>query len=171
MLASGSARADDEQALSVGLGYASFSAPGVAMGKMEPPSVSPDWGFGASGTYERAIGSDLALRADLAAGLFRGGGTKDQSVTSYAALGSVGATVRFDILRAVPYAFGGVGAVGSMGGPIDRGLTYVLAIGGGVDYLFDRERSMGLEIRLASFGGDVTVLTANVRLTRRWGFF
>src|SRR5258708_595888 len=125
MLLGASARADDEQAFSVGAGYASFSAPGVAMGKMEPPSVSPDWGLGIGGTYERAIGSDIALRADLAGSFFRGGQAKDQSVTSTVGQGSVGVTVRFDILKAVPYAFGGVGAVASHGGPIDRGFDFV----------------------------------------------
>src|SRR5262249_41364105 len=69
----------------------------------------------------------------------------------------------------VPYLFGGLGGVVSGGGPIDRGADFVLVVGGGVDWLVSRERSLGLEARIASFGGDITVGTCGVRGTVRWG--
>ncbi|MBX3157981.1 MAG: hypothetical protein KF773_18580 [Deltaproteobacteria bacterium] len=163
------ARAETEQALSGGFGFATFSAPGKAVDNMPPPSVSPDWGLAIAGTYERSLGSDLALRAELAAGLFRGGAAKDQSLTSFAGLADAGIAIRFDVSNAVPYAFVGLGGVVSGGGPIERGADFVLVAGGGLDYLTQRRRSYGGEIRLASFAGDVTVVTFNLRITSRWG--
>lgn len=165
------AAAENEQALSLGLGYASFSAPGEATMNMAPPSVSPDWGTGLFASYERMIGSDLGLRVDAGGSVFRGGNTDKQTATSYTVLGDAGLVFRFDVLHVVPYAFAGLGAVWSTGGPIDRGADYVVMIGGGVDWLRSRERSYGLELRLGSFAGDVTVATIGVRGTKRWGFF
>lgn len=165
------AAAENEQALSLGAGYASFSAPGEAKMNMAPPSVSPDWGTGLFASYERMLGSDLGLRAELAGSLFSGGNTAKQTATSYAVLGDAGLVFRFDVLRVVPYAFAGLGAVWSTGGPIDRGTDYVIVIGGGVDWLRSRERSYGLEVRMGSFAGDVTVVTVGLRGTQRWGFF
>lgn len=165
------AAAENEQALSLGLGYASFSAPGEAKMNMAPPSVSPDWGTGLFASYERMIGSDLGLRAELAGNLFRGGNSDKQTATSNAVLGDVGLVFRFDVLKYVPYAFAGVGGVWSTGGPIDRGVDYVVVIGGGIDWLRSRSSSYGLEIRMGSFAGDVTIATIGLRGTRRWGFF
>jgi hypothetical protein len=170
-LVSGAAQADSEQAFSVGGGYATFSAPGEKMGEMVPPQVSPTAGGALTASYERAIGSDFALRAELAGGLFFGGNAEGQSSTSYALLGDLGAVFRFDIFKYVPYAFAGVGGVTASGGAIDRGNDFVLVVGGGLDRLWSREHSAGVELRIASFGGDVTVVTIGLRGTRRWGFF
>ncbi len=167
------ALAENERAVSVGLGWATFSVPGKPVGNMAPPTLSPDVGGTLSLTYERAVGSDLMLRASLAGGVFYGGHDEDeeQTATSYAALGDVGIVFRFDVLKYVPYAFGGIGAVASGGGPIDQGLDFVLALGGGLDVLSSRSRSYGIEAKLASFGGDITVFTLGVRGTVRWGYF
>jgi hypothetical protein len=171
VLVSGTAQADSERALSVGLGWATFSVPGEAVGGMAPPSITPDVGGALAVSYEHMIGTDLGLRAELAGGLFYGGGTKDQSKTSYAGLADAGVVFRFDVLKYVPYAFGGLGAVATGGGPIDQGLDLVLAVGGGLDILASRQYSYGFEARLASFGGNVTVFTFGIRGTTRWGFF
>ena len=165
------ARAEGERALSVDLGWATFSAPGKASGKMAPPSVSPDIGGTLGAIYEHGISSDLSLRGELAGCLFTGGTGKGQSDPSYAALGDVGAVYRFDVLKYVPYAFAGIGGLYAGGGPIDRGSELVLAIGGGLDILQSRTRSWGFEGRVASFGGDVTVFSLAVRGSVRWGFF
>lgn len=170
-IAAGPAVAEDERALSFGVGLATFSAPGEAMPNMEPPAVSPTGGGVASASFERMIGTDIGLRAELAAGVFRGGNSKKQSATSYALIADAGVVFRFDILEYVPYAFGGLGAVASGGGPIDRDPSLVLVVGGGLDWLRGRTHSYGAELRLASFGGDVTVFTFAVRGTLRWGFF
>jgi hypothetical protein len=165
----GTAHADGERAVSASLGWATFSALGKPMGKQAPPTLSPDIGGMLAVSYEQAISDDISLRGELAGGVFHGGGQPMQSQTSYASLGDAGAVFRFDVLKVVPYLFGGLGAVVSGGGPIDRGTDFVLVVGGGVDWLHDREHSLGLEARLASFGGDITVVTVGVRGTLRWG--
>jgi hypothetical protein len=166
------ARAEGESALSLGLSWATFSAPGKKSGNgQQPPAVSPDAGGMLSLSYERAFGTDFALRGEVAGGLFYGGAQKGESNVSYAALGDVGVTYRFDVLKYVPYAFGGIGGVYSGGGPIDHGADWILAVGGGLDDLLSRDRSVGIEARLASFGGDITLFTIGVRGTLRWGYF
>ncbi len=165
------AAAENEQGLAVGLGFASFSAPGEAEMNMAPPSVSPDWGTGLFANYERMIGSDLGLRVDAGGSFYRGGNSEMQSASSFTALGDAGLVFRFDVLHIVPYAFAGLGAVYSTGGPIDRGIDYALVVGGGFDWLQSRERAYGVELRLGSFAGDVTVVTVGFRATKRWGFF
>lgn len=173
VLASGGtpAHAENERALSVGLGWATFSVPGEPSGNMAPPSISPDGGGAVAVTYEHSIGSDLALRGELVGGIFYGGNANEQQALSYAALVDAGIVYRFDVLKYVPYAFGGVGAVGTAGGPMQNDVNFVLAIGGGLDILMSRARSYGFEARLASFGGDVTVFTLGIRATARWGYF
>jgi hypothetical protein len=170
-LSPSTALADSEQALSVGLGYATFSTPGEAVGNMQPPTITPTIGGALSVSYERAIGSDVALRAELVGGVFYGGNAEDQGSTSYALLGDAGITYRFDVFTYVPYAFVGLGAVRSGGGPIPSATDFVLVAGGGLDRLFSRTRSLGVELRLASFGGDINVVTIGLRGTVRWGFF
>jgi hypothetical protein len=165
------ARAEGERALSVGLGWATFSAPGPVAENMEPTVIGTKAGGTLGGSYEHAIGSDFSLRAELAGGLFYGGNDNTQSAVSYAALADAGATFRFDVLKYVPYAFAGVGGMYTAGGPLDAGAELVLAIGGGVDVLVDRGKSWGIEARLASFGGDVTIFTVSGRITTRWGYF
>jgi hypothetical protein len=166
----GVASADGERALSASLGWATFSAPGKPMGNQAPPTLSPDIGGALAVSYEHAVSTDISLRAELAGGAFYGGGVPLQPQTSFALLGDAGVTFRFDVLKFVPYAFAGLGAVATGGGPIDRGADFVLVVGGGLDWLQSRERSLGLEARVASFGGDVTVVTFGVRGTVRWGF-
>jgi len=161
----------DEHAASVGIGWATFSVPGKKMGNMEPPAITPDIGGTLSGIYEYALSTDVSLRGELAFGAFYGGEQKGQSAGSFAGLVDAGVTFRFDVLKTVPYAYAGLGAVIAGGGPIDRGADFVVVLGGGLDVLVSRERSWGCELRFASFGGDVTLFTAGVRGTYRWGFF
>lgn len=165
------AHADGDRAVSASVGWATFSTPGKPMRNQAPPTLSPDVGGVVAVSYERSVSSDISLRAELAGGMFYGGGQAMQTKTSYAALGDAGVVFRFDVLKFVPYAFGGLGGVTAGGGPIDRGTDFVLVVGGGLDWLQSRERSLGIEARVASFGGDVTVVTFGVRGTVRWGFF
>ena len=162
--------AEGERALSVNLGWATFSVPGKPVGNMAPPTYSPDVGGALGVSYEQAIGTDISLRGELAGHLFTGGAGKGQSDPSWAGLADVGAVVRFDVLKYVPYAFGGIGGVYSGGGPIDRGAEFVVVVGGGLDVLASRTRSWGFEGRLASFGGNVTLFTIGLRGSIRWGF-
>jgi hypothetical protein len=169
------AQAEGERALSVGAGFASFSTPGKKTGTMEPPDITPDWGTALSLVYEHTLGTDFSLRGELAGALFEGGNDpKKQSATSYAGIATVGFTYRFDVFTYVPYAFGGVGGVISGGGPIDQhgtGDEFVVELGGGVDWLRSRDRSYGVEVRFASFAGDISITTISLRASTRWGFF
>ncbi|HEX2688366.1 MAG TPA: hypothetical protein VHN14_17165 [Kofleriaceae bacterium] len=167
----GTVHADGDRAVSASLGWATFSAPGQAMRNQAPPTLSPDIGGTLAVSYEQSVSTDIGLRAELAGGVFYGGEQTMQRRTSHAVLGDAGVVFRFDVLKFVPYAFGGLGGVATGGGPIDRGADLVLVVGGGVDWLTRRERSVGLEARVASFGGDITVVTFGVRGTVRWGFF
>jgi hypothetical protein len=165
------AHADGEQAVSGEGGYATFSTVGKKVGSMQPPALSPDYGWSLSVVYERELSTDLSVRAEAAGAMFSGGNQAKQTTSSYAALGDVAVLFRFDVLRDVPYAFGGIGGVISGGGPIERGDDFVVVVGGGLDWLQSRSRSYGIEGRLASFGGNITVFTLGVRGTVRWGFF
>jgi len=169
----GPARAESEQAISLGLGWATFSALGEAMDRMEPPSLAPTLGGSLGVSYERHVGTDVALRAELVGGLFYGGADekKMQGQTASALVGDVGATLRFDVLKYVPYAFVGLGAMTVGGGPLARTTDPVLVVGGGLDWLQSRARSYGVEVRIVSFGSDVTVVTVGLRGTTRWGYF
>jgi hypothetical protein len=122
-------------------------------------------------TYEHSVSTDFSLRAELAGGMFYGGATEMQGNMSYALLGDAGVAFRFDVLKFVPYAFAGLGAIAAGGGPIDGSVDLALVVGGGLDWLRSRERSYGIEARVASFVGDLTVVTFGVRGTLRWGFF
>jgi hypothetical protein len=169
-LAAGTAHADGDRALSLEVGWATFTTPGKKVGAMEPPAITPDVGGSLSGIYEHAVSSDVSLRGELGGNLFTGGTRKGQSDPSWAGLADVGAVMRFDVLKYVPYAFGGIGGVYSGGGPIERGAEFVVVVGGGLDVLASRTRSWGFEGRLASFGGNVTIFTVGVRGSIRWGF-
>ena len=170
---SGPAWAESEQALSVGLGWATFSAPGEVMDDMEPEALAPTIGGSFAASYERHVGTDFALRAEVVGGLFYGGADekKMQSQTASAVLVDAGAALRFDVLKYVPYAFVGIGVLTTGGGPLARTVDPAVVVGGGIDWLQSRARSYGLEARLASFGGDVTVVTIGLRVTARWGYF
>jgi hypothetical protein len=169
------AHAEGESAASLSLGYATFSTPGTKMGTMEPPALSPDFGLTLSGVFERSVSTDFELRAEAAFAYFHGGEEMTESPSSYAGLVDVGFVFRFDVLKDVPYAFGGIGVMKSAGGPIERDLQGLFVIGGGLDILTSREHSWGAELRLGfDFGGDtsnVSLVTLSLRHTYRWGFF
>jgi hypothetical protein len=165
------ARAEGDRAFSAALGWATFSTPGKAVGTMEAPAITPDYGAALGLIYEHSVSTDVALRGELAGHLFSGGAAKGQGDHSYVGLAGAAIEFRFDVLKYVPYAFGGIGGVWSSGGPIDRGGQFVVSVGGGLDVLAGRTRSWGFEGRLASFAGDVTVFSLGVRGSIRWGYF
>jgi hypothetical protein len=164
------AHADGDQALSASVGWAMFSTTGKPVGRAAAPTLSPDIGGSLSAAYEQTLSTDVGVRGELAGGVFRGGEQANESKTSYALLADAGVMFRFDVLKYVPYAFAGVGGVAQTGGPLDRGLDFMLVIGGGVDWLQSREHSFGVDARVASFGGDVTFVSVGLRGTMRWGF-
>jgi hypothetical protein len=159
VVTAGSARAD-ESALSASLAWATYTLPDD-----NDMDITPTVGGALAVEYERAFAEPLSWRIELAGGVFHGDGT------SWRALADRGIVYRFDVLKYVPYAFVGVGAVAAGGGPLADTIDPVLVFGGGLDILRGRERSWGFEGRLASFAGDVTTLSLGARYTFRWGFF
>lgn len=170
------AAAEGERSLSLSLDYDTFSTPGKKVGAQAPPDITPDGGGGLTLSYEHTLGTDFSLRGELAGALYHGGNNpaKMESALSWAALADVGFVYRFDILKWVPYALVGVGGVLSGGGPIGQhgtGDEFVVVIGGGIDYLVSRDRSYALEVKFASFAGDISLTTVSFRASTRWGFF
>lgn len=155
-----------EEALSLAAGWATYSTLGEPPMPMKtPPTLTPDLGAHLGLSYERSLSREVSLRAELTGGLFRA------QNWAGAAVADLGAVYRFDVVKYVPYGFAGLGGVATTGAPIDDGLDWVVVLGGGLDVLSGRERSWGIEGRLASFAGDTTVFTLGLRGTLRWGFF
>jgi hypothetical protein len=160
------ARADREKALSVGLGFSSYATPGKPAKEGDPPpTLTPTAGGAVRLMYELTWTTDLSFRGSLAGGAFFGGGP------SFYAEAAAGVTLRFDVLKYVPYAFAELGVVERGGGQINTATDPVLCLGGGVDILTRRDLSWGLEGQLSSFAGDFTVFTVGLRGTTRWDFF
>jgi hypothetical protein len=159
--ASRAARAGEgESALSPSLGWATYATPGK-----EDKVLSPTVGAAIGVTYERGISEALSWRVSLLGGGFVGGGTTG------AAWLAGGVVYRFDVLKYVPYVEASVGGIALGGAPLPGTIDPLLELGGGLDVLSSRERSYGVEVRVGSFAGDTTIVTAGLRMTWRWGYF
>jgi len=152
---------DGERAVSVGAGYATYATPNPA----DDATLMPRAGAALTASYERGFGADLAWRGDLVLGGYVGGGTAGT------ALATVGLVYRVDVLKYVPYLEVGLGALMSTGGPFASEVEPALRLGGGVDWLRSRARSVGVAVALTSFASDTTTLTISFRSTWRWGYF
>jgi hypothetical protein len=163
----------DDRALSLSLGYATFSEPGKPAHNQQSTTITPDFGITPSIIYEHGFATDFSLRGELGGALFYGGqniNTKNTGTTSWMGMADVGITFRFDVLKYVPYAFGGIGGEYSTGGALDNGFVPALVVGGGLDILQNRARSWGIEARIVGFSTDTTVFTLSLRGTLRWGY-
>ena len=163
MLAPGVARAGKgESAFSAGVGGGTFTLPG----EEEDETIHPTAGGVVSAEYERGLSEALSLRVEGWGGLYGGGGL------SWSGAAAAGIVYRFDVLKYVPYAALELGGSYVGGGPVPEAvLDPIVAIAGGVDFLRSRERSWGIEGRVASFFGDTTLVSLGARYTFRWGFF
>ncbi len=170
---------EDESALSVGAGYASYVIPDG-----EDGSLASTAGLQLSVQYERGFAEAYSVRVSGALAGYVGGGT------SWTGQLAGGVVYRFDVLKYVPYAFavigGMVGGSGRLDGDLDGdggadcdtgladcggGFEPLIGVGGGLDILRSRETSWGFEVQASAFVGDTALLSAGVRYTRRWGFF
>jgi hypothetical protein len=158
--APGVARAD-ESAASLSLGWATYSLPGE-----DDMDITSYLGLQLDAMYERAFSEPLSWRVELGGAVFH-----HSEGTSYLAIADAGLVYRFDVLSWVPYVFGGAGGVMAGGGPLPSTFEPVLMLGGGLDKLFNRDRSAGIEVHLASFAGSVTTFSLAFRGTIRWGYF
>ncbi len=152
---------DGETAVSAALGYATYATPD----EDDEETLSPTAGATVQATYERGFGDDAAVRVHLGGALYGGGGLAGTG------LATIGLSYRLDVLRYVPYAAVGVGALVRAGGPFETGVEPALEIGAGVDVLRGRARSWGAAAAITSFASDTTTLTVTVRSTWRWGYF
>jgi hypothetical protein len=149
------AASDGESALSVSLGYGTYSI----------PDTNPHGGV-LGVEYERGFSDALSWR--VSAG---GGGYALNGQLSYSGHLIAGITYLFDVLKYVPYANLGVGGIVIGGGDVDTQVNGLIELGAGLDVLHSRSFSYGVQLRFESFVSQTSFFTAGVRATWRWGFF
>lgn len=153
------AAGEDDRSLSVSASYATYSIPDHA------PS-----GAALGLEYEHGFSDSMSFRVDAGGGVYFANLAEDSS-TSYSTHATVGLTYIFDVVRYVPYATVGVGAIRIFGGGQDPTLNGLVEFGIGLDVLESRSFSWGVQARLESFVQETSFFTAGVRATYRWGFF
>ena len=150
--------ADGERALSLGLGYATYTQPGY-----NPHGAVLGMDF------ERGFSDALSWRVSGGAGAYYRNGL------SFSGHLTIGLTYLFDVLKYVPYANVGVGGIviggDAGGGESDIDVSPLAEIGVGLDILRSRTASYGVYIRFETLLQETSFLTAGVRSTWRWGFF
>jgi hypothetical protein len=167
VLAGPAVAGEDESALSASVGIASWWQP---FDDPKTPTKDDKHGPTAGGAlaveYEHGFSEAFSWRVAGTAGLF---GVDGLSGGGWVTGGLV---YRFDVLKYVPYAVGGLGGLVLAGGPLtETAIEPVLELGVGLDVLTGRTRSWGAEARVVMYPDDVTAWTVGVRGTTRWGFF
>lgn len=137
-----------EQAIALSLGYGTFSI----------PEHSPN-GTTLGIDYERAIWDVLWLRASAAGGVYFDDGR------SYSGHATAGATYHLDILRFVPYASAGAGAILIGGGGIETDLYPLIELGGGLDFQHTARLSYGVQVRFETLLERTSLVTAGFRMS------
>jgi hypothetical protein len=158
----GALAGEDDRSLSVNVGFTTFTA---------GEDLLPYGGL-VGAEYERGISESWSWRLAAAGGLLYEDGTEDLDgglVWRAQAIG--GLVYLFDVLKYVPYATIGLGAVARGGGPVETDLHPVLELGGGVDLLKSRTFSWGGFVRVSSYLDDEAAFTIGGRATWRWGLF
>ncbi|RMH40468.1 MAG: hypothetical protein D6689_13510 [Deltaproteobacteria bacterium] len=115
--------------------------------------------------YERGLSDALSLRASA------GGGAHYDGGAAYSAYATLSIVYLFDVLKYVPYASVGAGAVFTAGGDLDADLAPAIELGAGLEVLRGRDASWGMYARAATWADGATLVTAGARLTWRWGYF
>jgi len=149
------AASPDDRAFSVSLNYAHFD-----LGE----DLAPHGGL-LGADYERGLSETISLRASGGVGLYY------EDALSYSGHATVGITYLFDVLKWVPYANLGVGAIFVDGTDQESSVNPLIELGFGVDFLRSREFSWGLQARYETYIDRTRFITAGVRATWRWGFF
>lgn len=145
---------DDESALSVSLGYGTYTI----------PDYRPD-GSVLGVEYERGFSDTFSWRVAGGAGGYYG-----SDLLTYSGHVVFGLTYLFDVIKYVPYANLGVGGI-VIGGDVDTRLSALVELGLGLDVLRSRSFSYGVQIKFESFVQQTSFFTAGMRATWRWGFF
>lgn len=156
--------AEGETSLSLFLGYGTYALSDYAP---HGSVVGVD--------YERGFSDSLSWRLSGGLGTYRGGGA-----FSYSGHMVAGLTYLFDVLKYVPYANVGVGAIAIrspdpalLPDTVDAAteVSALLELGVGVDVLHSRSFSYGVQMRFESFIEQTAFFTLGVRASWRWGFF
>jgi hypothetical protein len=159
---------DGESALSISLGGATWWVP-VTDDPQTPEkeeTIGPTVGGALAVEYERGFAEAFSWRVAGGGGLFGRGGL------SGGGWATGGLVYRFDVLKYVPYAVGGVGGIVVAGGPLAEAEIWpAVEVGLGLDILTGRTRSWGVEARVVTFPGELLMGTLGIRGTHRWGFF
>lgn len=116
--------------------------------------------------FERGLSDTLWLR-----GSAFGGAYDAPEGLAWAAGVTVGITYAIDVLRYVPYANLGAGAMVIGGDGVDTAVKPVIELGIGVDVLESRTFSWGLVARFDAFASSATFFSIGPRVSWRWGFF
>lgn len=146
--------ADGENTLSLSLGYATY-----ALADRAPSG-------GVLGLdFERGFSDALAWRVSGGVGTYLG------DLRTHSGHLTLGLTYLFDVLKYVPYANVGVGAIAIGGGELDTDLSALLELGVGLDVLHSRSFSYGIQMRFESFLEQTAFFTVGARASWRWGFF
>jgi hypothetical protein len=153
---------EDDRSFSVDLGFTTFTA---------GEELLPYGGF-AGVEYDRGISESFAWRLAASGALLYEDGNEDLDGGMVWRAQAVGGLVYlFDVLKYVPYATIGLGAVARGGGPVETDLHPVLELGGGLDLLRSRTFSWGGYVRVSSYLDDEAAFTIGGRATWRWGLF
>jgi hypothetical protein len=155
--------AEGESMLSVTPSYATFS---IVVGEGNDAEQIDATGGNLLIEYERGLSDVLWFRAASGGGLYRAAGE-----TSWSASGVAGITYALDVLKYVPYANLGAGAMVIGGGPFDTEVKAYLELGFGLDVLQSRSFSWGVAIRYDSFASQISYFTLGARATWHWGYW
>lgn len=123
--------------------------------------------------YGGALGIDYEYRVTDAVAV-RGsgsGGVYDADGTAYSGQAVLGLTYAFDVIKYVPYANAGIGAIVLTGDAFETDVNPLVEVGVGVDVLHSRTFSYGVVARFETLLEKTSYFTAATRLSWRWGFF
>jgi hypothetical protein len=123
-------------------------------------------GGGVGVDLERGVTDTAWLRGSATGSLLDG-----PDGLCWSAGATVGITYALDVLRYVPYANLGVGALFVGGNGVDLEIKPVVELGFGLDSLQSRSFSWGVVLRFDSFASEARFFSVGPRISWRWGFF
>lgn len=154
---------EGERVVSLGVDYSTWRLGGTLNGK---DTTFIGHGGQLAFDAQRGLNDSFWARASVVGGVHAVEGE-----LGYGGIASVGLTYAFDVLRYVPYAQLGLGAMVVGGGPADLTVKPVVEAGVGLTILESRQRSWGVVFRFDALSTDALFFSAGLRLDWRWGFF
>jgi hypothetical protein len=155
--------AEGESMLSLTPSFATFS---LTVGEGSDAEQIDATGGNLLVEYEHGLSDVVWFRAASGGGLYRADGR-----TAWSASGVAGITYALDVLKYVPYANLGAGAMVVGGGPFDTEVKAYLELGFGLDVLQSRSFSWGVALRYDSFASQISYFTVGARVTWHWGYW